>query len=80
MVFVFCSGLQSWTNSITITQGFEKFSFQFTVANYIELLKTVCVKRCVQAKAKKIEPKKTRLYFRSSVVFYYQLNGNIDCI
>ena len=34
------------------------------------------VKRCVQAKAKKIKPKKTRLFSRSSVAFYYQLNGN----
>ena len=37
---------------ITTTQGFGKFSFQFNVANYIELLKTVYVKWCVQAKAK----------------------------
>ena len=69
-------GLHSWRNSITTIQGFGKFSFQFTVANYIELLKTMCVKRCVQATAKKIEPKKTRQYSRSSVAIYYQLNGN----
>ena len=36
-------GLHSWTNSITVPpQGFGKFSFQFNVANYIELLKTAC--------------------------------------
>ena len=27
-------------------------------------------------KPKKVDPKKTRLYFRSSVTIYYQLNGN----
>ena len=68
-------GLHSWTNSITTTQGFGKFSFRFNVANYIELLKTVCVKRCMQAKAKKSSKKRT-LYSRSSVAIYYQLNGN----
>ena len=43
-------GLHSWRNSITTT-GLWEILIPINVAYYIELLKTVGVKRCVQAKA-----------------------------
>ena len=62
MVFLFL--LMDTAGQIQLSpQGFGKFSFQFNVANYIKLLKTVRAKRCVQAKAKKNLPKKDKTVF-----------------
>ena len=61
---------------ITTAQGFRTFSFQFNVAYYIELLKTVYVKRCVQAKAKTSRAKEDKTVFSLICGYYYQLNGN----
>ena len=51
MVFLFLLVVYTAGEIQLPPQDFGKFSFQFNVAYYIELLKTVGVKRCVQAKA-----------------------------